>query len=276
MSRATSSKRMASSKGGATLRLRGVGVRYPGSASAAVRDVDLDIAGGELAVFLGPSGCGKSTLLRTINRLIEPTSGSIAIDDTDITTRDPVALRRGIGYVIQAVGLFPHLSIGTNIGIVPQLVGWDRARIAARVDALLRLVRLDPERYRNRLPRELSGGEQQRVGVARALAAEPRLLLMDEPFGAVDAIVRTSLQDEIRAIHRELGTTIVFVTHDVDEALRIADRIVVMSAGSIVQNDIPARVLAAPASDVVRGLVGIDAQSRGFADARPLLVRDAP
>jgi osmoprotectant transport system ATP-binding protein len=276
MSRATSSKRMASSKGGATLRLRGVGVRYPGSASAAVRDVDLDIAGGELAVFLGPSGCGKSTLLRTINRLIEPTSGSIAIDDTDITTRDPVALRRGIGYVIQAVGLFPHLSIGTNIGIVPQLVGWDRARIAARVDALLRLVRLDPERYRNRLPRELSGGEQQRVGVARALAAEPRLLLMDEPFGAVDAIVRTSLQDEIRAIHRELGTTIVFVPPDVDEALRIADRIVVMSAGSIVQNDIPARVLAAPASDVVRGLVGIDAQSRGFADARPLLVRDAP
>jgi osmoprotectant transport system ATP-binding protein len=172
--------------------------------------------------------------------------------------------------------LFPHLSIGANIGIVPELLGWDRARIAARVDALLALVRLEPARYRERLPRELSGGEQQRVGVARALAAEPRLLLMDEPFGAVDAIVRTSLQDEIRAIHRKLGTTIVFVTHDVDEALRIADRIVVMNAGTIVQNDVPARVLEAPANDVVRELVGIDDASRRFAEARPLLAREAP
>jgi osmoprotectant transport system ATP-binding protein len=267
---------MASPNRGATLRLRGVGVRYPGAAAPAVRDIDLDIAAGELTVFLGPSGCGKSTLLRTINRLIEPTSGSIAIDDTEITALDAVTLRRGIGYVIQAVGLFPHLTIGTNIGVVPDLLGWDKGRIAARVDQLLALVRLDPVRYRDRLPRELSGGEQQRVGVARALAAEPRLLLMDEPFGAVDAIVRTSLQDEIRAIHRELGTTIVFVTHDVDEALRIADRIVVMSAGSIVQNDVPLRVLEHPANDVVRGLVGIDAESRQYAVARPLLVRDAP
>jgi len=262
------------SAGGAALRLRGVGVRYPGAAAAAVHDVDLDIAAGEFSVFLGPSGCGKSTLLRTINRLIEPTSGTIAIDDIDITALDAVTLRRGIGYVIQAVGLFPHLSIGTNIGVVPELLGWKKARIAARVDDLLALVRLDPARYRGRLPRELSGGEQQRVGVARALAAEPRLLLMDEPFGAVDAIVRTSLQDEIRAIHRELGTTIVFVTHDVDEALRIADRIVVMSAGTIVQNDVPLQVLEAPANDVVRGLVGIDAESRRYADARPLLRRD--
>lgn len=261
---------------GAALRLRGVGVRYPGAGAAAVHDVDLDIAGGELTVFLGPSGCGKSTLMRTVNRLIEPTSGSIAIDGTDISTLDAVTLRRGIGYVIQAVGLFPHLSIGANIGIVPELLGWDRARIAARVDALLALVRLEPARYRERLPRELSGGEQQRVGVARALAAEPRLLLMDEPFGAVDAIVRTSLQDEIRAIHRKLGTTIVFVTHDVDEALRIADRIVVMNAGTIVQNDVPARVLEAPANDVVRELVGIDDASRRFAEARPLLAREAP
>jgi osmoprotectant transport system ATP-binding protein len=259
---------------GAALRLRGVGVHYPGSATAAVHAVDLDIAGGELTVFLGPSGCGKSTLLRTINRLIEPTAGSIAIDGTPITALDPVTLRRGIGYVIQAVGLFPHLTVGANVGVVPELLGWDKPRIAARIDELLALVRLDPARYRKRLPRELSGGEQQRVGVARALAAEPRLLLMDEPFGAVDAIVRMSLQDEIRALHRELGTTIVFVTHDVDEALRIADRIVVMSAGTIVQNDLPERVLAAPANETVRGLVGIDAASRRFADARPLLVRD--
>jgi osmoprotectant transport system ATP-binding protein len=269
------SRNSAAEPAGAALRMRGVGVRYPGAPAAAVHAVDLDVAGGELTVFLGPSGCGKSTLLRTVNRLIEPTSGTIAIDGTDISTLDVVTLRRGIGYVIQAVGLFPHLTVAANIGIVPELLGWDGARIAARVDELLALVRLEPARYRSRLPRELSGGEQQRVGVARALAAEPRLLLMDEPFGAVDAIVRTSLQDEIRAIHRELGTTIVFVTHDVDEALRIADRIVVMNAGTIVQNDVPARVLAAPASDVVRGLVGIDAASRRFADARPLLARDA-
>jgi osmoprotectant transport system ATP-binding protein len=262
--------------GGAALRLRGVGVRYPGAPAAAVHDVDLDIAGGELTVFLGPSGCGKSTLLRTINRLIEPTAGTIAIDGTDVTTLDPVTLRRGIGYVIQAVGLFPHLTIGTNIGIVPDLLSWDKPRIAARVDELLTLVRLDPAQYRDRLPRQLSGGEQQRAGVARALAAEPRLLLMDEPFGAVDAIVRTSLQDEIRAIHRELGTTIVFVTHDVDEALRIADRIVVMSGGTIVQNDVPQQVLEAPANDVVRALVGIDAESRRYAEARPLLTRATP
>jgi osmoprotectant transport system ATP-binding protein len=265
---------MASSSGGAALRLRGVGVQYPGESRAAVRGVDLDIAAGELAVFLGPSGCGKSTLLRTINRLIEPTAGSIEIDGTDVRTLDPVTLRRGIGYVIQAVGLFPHLTIGANIAVVPQLLGWERDRVATRVDELLALVRLEPARYRDRLPRELSGGEQQRAGVARALAAAPRLLLMDEPFGALDAIVRTSLQDEIRTIHDELGTTIVFVTHDVDEALRIADRIVVMNAGAIEQNDLPANVLAHPASDVVRGLVGIDAAGRRFAEARPLLARE--
>ncbi|MFN2459187.1 MAG: ATP-binding cassette domain-containing protein, partial [Candidatus Velthaea sp.] len=187
---------------------------------------------------------------------------------------DAVALRRGIGYVIQAVGLFPHLTIAANVGVVPQLLGWSAAEIEERVDELLALVRLDPARYRGRLPRELSGGEQQRAGVARALAAKPRLLLMDEPFGAVDAIVRASLQDEIRAIHRRLGTTIVFVTHDVDEALRIADRIVVMNAGTIVQNDVPLHILQRPADDVVRSLVGIDAESRRFAEARPLLRRE--
>jgi osmoprotectant transport system ATP-binding protein len=252
---------------GARIELRGVGVTYAGG-SIAVREVDLDVAAGEFAVFLGPSGSGKSTLLRTINRLIEPTTGSVLID--------AVTLRRGIGYVIQAVGLFPHLTIGTNVGVVPELLGWDRARIARRVDELLTLVRLDPATYRDRYPRQLSGGEQQRAGVARALAAEPRVLLMDEPFGAVDAIVRASLQDEIRRIHRDLGTTIVFVTHDVDEALRLADRVVVIAGGEIAQADTPAHVLAAPANATVRSLVGIDAESREFAVARPLLDRDAP
>ncbi|GAC1538560.1 MAG: hypothetical protein NVS2B17_12660 [Candidatus Velthaea sp.] len=265
---------MASSKGGAALALRDVAVQYPGAANAAVHDVDLDIAPGEFTVFLGPSGCGKSTLLRTINRLIEPTAGTIEIDGTPVTALDPVSLRRGIGYVIQAVGLFPHFTIAENIGVVPQLLGWDKPRIAARVDDLLGLVRLDPARYRDRLPRELSGGEQQRAGVARALAAEPRVLLMDEPFGAVDAIVRASLQDEIRAIHDTLGTTIVFVTHDIDEALRVADRIVVMNAGTIVQNAAPDELLARPANDIVRSLVGIDVRSRAYAAARPLLARE--
>jgi osmoprotectant transport system ATP-binding protein len=258
---------------GARIELRGVGVTYPGG-SIAVHNVDLTIAGGEFAVFLGPSGSGKSTLLRTINRLIEPTSGEVLIDGVDARTLDPVVLRRGIGYVIQAVGLFPHLTIGANVGVVPALLGWDRARIAARVDALLALVSLAPATYRDRYPRQLSGGEQQRAGVARALAAEPRVLLMDEPFGAVDAIVRASLQDEIRRIHRELGTTIVFVTHDVDEALRLADRVVVIAGGAIAQADTPERILAAPANATVRSLVGIDAESRQFAQSRPLLERE--
>jgi osmoprotectant transport system ATP-binding protein len=257
---------------GARIELRGVGVTYAGGA-VAVRDVDLDVAAGEFTVFLGPSGSGKSTLLRTINRLIEPTAGAIFIDGVDVRTLDPVTVRRGIGYVIQAVGLFPHLTIAANVGVVPALLGWDRARIAQRVDDLLALVRLDPATYRDRYPRQLSGGEQQRAGFARALAGEPPVLLMDEPFGAVDAIVRASLQDEIRRIHRDPGTTIVFVTHDVDEALRLADRVVVIAAGGIAQADTPARVLAAPANDTVRALVGIDAESRGFAETRPLLER---
>ena len=263
---------MASATNGAAIALRGVRVTYP-SGAVAVHDANLTIAAGELAVLLGPSGSGKSTLLRTINRLIEPTSGSIEIDGVDARTLEPVALRRTIGYAIQAVGLFPHLTVGANVAVVPTLLGWDRARIAARVDALLALIRLEPALYRDRYPRELSGGEQQRVGVARALAAEPRVLLMDEPFGAVDAIVRASLQDELRRIHAELRTTVVFVTHDVDEALRLADRVVVVADGTIVQADTPDAVMTAPASDTVRALVGIDATSRRFAAERPLLER---
>lgn len=240
---------------GAPLRIRDVVVRYADADRNAVDSVSLDIAAGELVVFLGPSGCGKSTLLRTINRLVMPDSGAIEIDGVDATTLKPEELRRRIGYAIQAVGLFPHMSVAQNIAIVPGLLGWERDRIAKRVDELLTLVHLEPARYRGRLPRELSGGEQQRVGVARALAAEPPVLLMDEPFGAVDAIVRTSLQDETLRIHRALGTTILFVTHDVDEALRLADRIVVMRDGHVEQADVPLKLLAEPASGYVAELL---------------------
>jgi len=238
-----------------------------------VKDVDLDVAHGEFVVFVGPSGCGKSTLLRTINRLVEPTSGTALIDGVDVRRQDATQVRRGIGYVIQAVGLFPHYTVAQNVGVVPQLLGWPADRIAARVDELLALVSLEPARYRGRKPRELSGGEAQRVGVARALAARPRVLLMDEPFAAVDAIVRASLQDEIARVHRELGTTIVFVTHDVDEALRLADRIVVMNAGRVVQVAPPAELLERPADDFVRRLVGVDAETRRLATERPLIER---
>ena len=256
---------------GAPVTLRGVRVRYPNAAADAVAGVDLAIAGGEFIVLLGPSGCGKSTLVRTINRLIEPPAGSIDIDGTDARAADAVALRRGIGYVIQAVGLFPHYTVAENIAVVPALLGWDAERTTKRVDDLLALVALDPARYRDRKPRELSGGEAQRVGVARALAAEPRVLLMDEPFAAVDAIVRASLQNEIARVHRELGTTVVFVTHDVDEALRLADRIVVMNAGRIVQIAAPADLLERPADDFVRRLVGVDPETRRLVTERPLL-----
>ncbi len=240
---------------GASVVARDVVVRYPGTDRSAVGGVSLDVAPGEFVVLLGPSGCGKSTFMRTINRLVIPEHGTIEVDGRDVRELTPEALRRGIGYVIQAVGLFPHLTIAKNIGIVPELLGWDKARIAKRVDELLELIRLAPGRYRERLPRELSGGEQQRVGVARALAAEPRVLLMDEPFGAVDAIVRLALQDETLRIHRALGTTILFVTHDVDEALRIADRIVVMREGRIEQAAAPLHMLARPATPYVEELL---------------------
>ena len=258
--------------GGAPIGIRSVVVTYPGADRRAVDDVSLEVRAGELIVLLGPSGCGKSTLLRTINRLVVPDSGTIEVDGRDIRSEAPETLRRSIGYVIQAVGLFPHMTVGRNIGIVPELIGWSRERIAARVDELLELVRLEPQRYRGRLPRELSGGEQQRVGVARALAAEPRVLLMDEPFGAVDAIVRAALQDETLRIHRALGTTNLFVTHDVDEALRLADRIVVMNAGRVVQADTPLHVLARPATPYVENLMDAKDAVRRLALIR---VRDA-
>lgn len=240
---------------GASVRIRGLEVRYSTGSLPALAGVSLALAPGEFVVVLGPSGCGKSTLLRTINRLVEPAAGTIEIDGRNVRDVAPTELRRGIGYVIQAIGLFPHMTVAENVAIVPGLLGWSRAETAARVDELLRLVSLEPARYRDRRPGALSGGEQQRVGVARALAARPPLLLMDEPFGAVDAVVRAALQDEVRRIQRTLGTTILFVTHDVAEALRLADRLVVMSAGSIVQDAAPLETLVRPANPYVAELL---------------------
>ncbi len=225
----------------------------------------MEVAAGSFTVLLGPSGCGKSTLLRTINALVPPQSGRVLVDGTDVARVDRTQLRRKIGYVIQAVGLFAHMTVAQNIAIVPTLLRWDRGRIARRTDELLELVQLDPQRYRSRYPRELSGGEQQRVGVARAIAAEPPVLLMDEPFGAVDAIVRASLQDQTRRIVARLQTTIVFVTHDVDEALKLADRIVVMQDGRVVQHDTPLAILRNPATPYVAQLLDAEDALRKLA-----------
>ena len=230
-------------------------MRYPGADRNAVDGVTLEVPTGSFTVILGPSGCGKSTLLRTVNRLVAPQSGRVYIGGEDTALLDPIALRRSIGYVIQAVGLFAHMTVAQNVAVVPSLLGWTRERAEERVNTLLELVGLDPARYRERYPRELSGGEQQRVGVARALAAEPPVLLMDEPFGAVDAIVRAVLQEETLKIARTLHTTILFVTHDVDEALHLADRIVVMRDGRVEQYDTPLRVLTHPATPYVERLL---------------------
>ena len=215
----------------------------------------LNVSTGSFTVLLGPSGCGKSTLLRTVNALVQPVSGRVLVDGKDTASVDHTILRRRIGYVIQAVGLFAHMTVAENIAVVPSLLRWDRQRIDSRVDELLHLVGLDAQTYRERHPRELSGGEQQRVGVARAIAAEPPVLLMDEPFGAVDAIVRESLQNEMLRIVRTLKTTVLFVTHDVDEALRLADRIVVMRDGRVEQYDTPLHILTRPASPFVAELL---------------------
>jgi osmoprotectant transport system ATP-binding protein len=222
-----------------------------------VDDCSLTVAGGDLTVLLGPSGAGKTTLLKLINRLYDPDAGRILIDGVDIQTQPAAVLRRGIGYVIQQIGLFPHYRVEQNIATVPQLLGWPRDRIDARIDELLDLVGL-PRDYRRRYPRQLSGGEQQRVGLARALAADPRIMLMDEPFGALDAITRTRLQDELRRIHQKLHKTIVFVTHDVDEALRLADCIVIMRDGRVVQHDAPLEVITHPRDTFVRQLLTSD------------------
>lgn len=246
--------------GAARILLDGVTKRYGEASTPAVDDVTIEIPAGEIVMFVGPSGCGKTTTMKMINRLIEPTSGRILIGDDDVTHRDPDELRRHIGYVIQGAGLFPHFTVGDNIAIVPRLLKWDKKRIADRVDELLDLVSLDPAQYRDRYPRELSGGQQQRVGVARALAADPPVLLMDEPFGAVDPITRQRLQDELLRLQDELRKTIVFVTHDFDEAVKLGDRIAILQAGSkIVQYDTPEAILTDPANDFVRDFVGAGA-----------------
>lgn len=214
--------------GGARILLDGVTKLYDGKSTPAVDNVTMEIPAGETVMFVGPSGCGKTTTMKMINRLIEPTSGRIFIGDEDVTDKNPDELRRHIGYVIQGAGLFPHFTVGDNIAIVPKLLNWDKQRIDERVDELLDLVNLDPAQYRNRYPRELSGGQQQRVGVARALAADPPVLLMDEPFGAVDPITRQRLQDELLRLQEELSKTIVFVTHDFDEAVKLGDRIAIL------------------------------------------------
>jgi osmoprotectant transport system ATP-binding protein len=245
------------STGGARILLDGVSKQYDPKGAPAVDDITLEIAAGEIVMLVGPSGCGKTTTMKMINRLIEPTSGRIFIGDDDVTHRNADELRRHIGYVIQGAGLFPHLTVGDNIAIVPRLLKWDRKRTASRIDELLELVNLEPAQYRDRYPRELSGGQQQRIGVARALAADPSVLLMDEPFGAVDPITRQRLQDELLRLQDELRKTIVFVTHDFDEAVKLGDKIAILQQGSrIVQYDTPEEILANPADDFVRGFVG--------------------
>ena len=218
--------------------------------------MSLEVAAGSFVVLLGPSGCGKTTLLKLANRLHDPTSGRVLVDGRPAADQPAAELRRGIGYVIQQSGLFPHFRVGDNVATVPRLLGWDKARVAARVDDLLNLVGLPPAEYRHRWPAQLSGGEQQRVGLARALAADPRIVLMDEPFGALDAITRGRLQDEVRRIHARLGQTVLFVTHDIEEAVRLADRIVVMRDGRVVQHGTPLAIVTEPADAFVADLVG--------------------
>jgi osmoprotectant transport system ATP-binding protein len=259
----------------AVVRLDHVSKRYgPVGGALAVSDLSLEIPAGEIVVLVGPSGCGKTTTMKMINRLIEPTSGRITIDGEDVMALPAVELRRRIGYVIQQVGLFPHLTVGENVGVVPRLLRWPAARVGERVEELLDLVRLEPATYRDRYPTALSGGERQRVGLARALAADPPLMLMDEPFGAVDPILRDRLQNEFLRLQARVHKTVVFVTHDVDEAIKMADRIAILQRGGILaQYDAPDTILANPASEFVARFVGAD---RGLKRLSLACVRDLP
>ncbi len=242
---------------------------YPGQKAPAVEGLSLIIPAGQIVMFVGPSGCGKTTSLKMINRLHEPTSGTITIGGVDIRSKNADELRRGIGYVIQGGSLFPHLTVAQNVALVPKMLKWNARRITERVDDLLDLVGLDPGRYRDRFPRELSGGQQQRVGVARGLAADPPVVLMDEPFGAVDPITRQRLQDELMSIQAELHKTFVIVTHDIDEAIKLGDRILVLTEGArIAQYDTPERVLATPANSFVEDFVGAGSALKQLSLAR--------
>jgi len=258
---------------GAVVAFEHVTKRYGGpDAPPAVTDLTLTIPAGEVCVLVGPSGCGKTTTMKMVNRLIEPTGGRITIDGEDIMSLPAVELRRRIGYVIQQIGLFPHLTIGDNVAVVPKLLRWKPSRTHDRVDELLNLVGLEPAAYRDRYPNELSGGERQRVGVARALAADPPVMLMDEPFGAVDPIRRDRLQNEFLRLQQQVRKTIIFVTHDVDEAIKMGDRIAILQRGGILaQYDTPAAILANPASEFVERFVGADRGLKRLSLAR---VRD--
>jgi osmoprotectant transport system ATP-binding protein len=240
------------------IRIENVSKTFDNAKVASVDDLSLVIEEGSTVALIGPSGCGKTTTMRMINRLIDPSSGKIFVNGQDVTQADPVQLRRHIGYVIQSVGLFPHLTIGENIASVPRLLGWDGKRIRSRVDEMLDLVGLDPSEMLRRYPRQLSGGQRQRIGVARALAADPPVLLMDEPFGAIDPIARERLQNEFRAILKRVRKTVVLVTHDLDEAIRLGDRVAIMRSGKIVQHDSPDEILSHPADEFVASFVGVD------------------
>jgi osmoprotectant transport system ATP-binding protein len=247
------------------IRLDRVTKVYPGSDLPAVEELTLDVKEGEILVLVGPSGCGKSTTLRLINRMIEPSGGHIFFEGEDVTDVDADHLRRRIGYVIQQIGLFPHQTIAQNIATVPRMLGWDKSRIDERVDELLDLVGLEPAEYRGRYPKELSGGQAQRIGVARALGADPAVMLMDEPFGAIDPITRDRLQNEFLRVQGELRKTIVFVTHDIDEAIKMGNRIAILGDRSVVrQIDTPERILALPVDGFVDDFIGTGSTLKGL------------
>jgi osmoprotectant transport system ATP-binding protein len=235
-----------------------VSKRYPGREQAAVTDLSFEVPSGEICVLIGPSGCGKTTALKMVNRLIPMSDGDITIDGKSVSGIGTSQLRRGIGYVFQQIGLFPHLTVEDNIGTVPRLLGWPKARIRERALELLQLVGLGAEDNLRRYPGEFSGGQQQRIGVARAMAVDPPIMLMDEPFGAIDPITRDRLQDDFLRLHREVRKTIIFVTHDIDEAIKMGDRIAIMRDGRLVQIDTPDNLLAAPADEFVADFVGAD------------------
>ncbi|MBA3780966.1 MAG: betaine/proline/choline family ABC transporter ATP-binding protein [Nocardioides sp.] len=254
------------------IRLEDLSKRFPGQKEPAVDDLTMEIPKGEIVILVGPSGCGKTTTMKMINRIIEPSSGRIFLDGEDVTKVNPDHLRRRIGYVIQQIGLFPHQTIAENIATVPKLLGWEKKRIDERIDELLHMVGMEPGQYRDRYPKELSGGQRQRVGVARAMSADPDVMLMDEPFGAIDPITRDRLQNEFLRLQEQIKKTIIFVTHDIDEAIKMGDRIAILQERSkIAQFDTPERILVNPANDFVSDFIGRGASLKRLSLSR---VRD--